>query len=572
MVARRFRPLLVVLAGLSVLAVAGVFLARPGIEAAVRDRIVREAAARGVQVQVDEVHVGMAPPLTLRGLHVEKPGVWSATSPEARITLLPWARRLRVAMDALALQGPNGLTVDVAPAEWEMPMSAAGRVPVDLRSPGGLSLVWVATPDGGRLDGTASDAPLGQLLTVRRNGLPVVDPGTVTGTVHVVLAGKDVGFDVDVAGRAVRLAALENEDTPDESPAVVFGEPTDVTVRMQGSWRKASGELDLRSWHVTVGGASLSGAVSLRDGRGDPSLDLTLDVERVDFAALFRASGLARVEAVAARDDVLDGGDLGAASLSARFQGRLGDPATFTVEQRLDFTPPPRVPPAIGRLRGDFVHRAPLTGGGETDVPVSPTSPDFIAIGDVPPLVLRTLLLAEDAGFYGHRGIDLREIPGAVLTNWSRGRPARGASTITQQLAKNLFLSRDKRLGRKLQELSIALLLESTLSKHRILEIYLNVIEWGPGIFGLRPAARHYFHKEPAELTAHETAFLVALIPGPIKYQRSFAHGTLSPGFRPLVDGLLAKLRSVDALTEEEYQGAIAEDLVVEPGIISGGR
>jgi Transglycosylase len=90
---------------------------------------------------------------------------------------------------------------------------------------------------------------------------------------------------------------------------------------------------------------------------------------------------------------------------------------------------------------------------------VSPESPDFIALRDVPPLFARTLLLAEDAGFYGHRDIDLRELPTALLTNWSRGGAARGASTITQQLAKNLFLSRDKQLGRKLQELAITFML-----------------------------------------------------------------------------------------------------------------
>jgi monofunctional biosynthetic peptidoglycan transglycosylase len=173
------------------------------------------------------------------------------------------------------------------------------------------------------------------------------------------------------------------------------------------------------------------------------------------------------------------------------------------------------------------------------------------------------LLLAEDTTFFGHRGIDLSEIPPALITNWERGGVARGASTITQQLAKNLFLSRDKNVGRKLQELCLSLLLESTLPKERILEIYLNVIEWGPDLYGLRPAARRYFDKEPKELTPREIAFLVALIPGPVKYQRSFADGTLSPGFRPLVDELLAKVHSVGGLSDQEYDAARAEALAV---------
>ena len=165
--------------------------------------------------------------------------------------------------------------------------------------------------------------------------------------------------------------------------------------------------------------------------------------------------------------------------------------------------------------------------------------------------------LREDASFYGHRGIDLRELPTALLTNWSRGGAARGASTITQQLAKNLFLSRDKQLGRKLQELAITFLLESALGKDRILEIYLNIIEWGPGLHGLRPAARRYFGREPRALTPAEMAFLVTIIPGPIKYQSSFAHGMPGPGLSLLIEDLLAKLHSVDAISEEEYRQAL---------------
>src|SRR5262249_33367062 len=195
--------------------------------------------------------------------------------------------------------------------------------------------------------------------------------------------------------------------------------------------------------------------------------------------------------------------------------------------------------------------------GPHRPIDLSLASPDFIALRDVPPLFVRALLLAEDAGFYGHRGVDLREMPAALLTDWARGGAARGASTITQQLAKNLFLSPEKVLGRKLQELSCALLLESARGKSRILEIYLNAIEWGPELCGLRPAARASFEKEPRDLTPAQTAFLVSLIPGPIKCQVSFAHGTLAPGMRQLVDALLAKLRSVDALSEEQYRAAL---------------
>ena len=260
------------------------------------------------------------------------------------------------------------------------------------------------------------------------------------------------------------------------------------------------------------------------------------------------------------------GGDLGSATIDVRVRGRLADPASLSVSQRINFTPPRQMPPAIARLRGDFIFSSEAGVGPHRPIDVSPASPDFIALRDVPPLFVRTLLIAEDTGFYGHRGIDLRELPAALLTDWARGGAARGASTITQQLAKNLFLSRDKRLGRKLQELAITFLLESALGKDRILEIYLNIIEWGPDLRGLRPAARRYFGREPQALTPAEMAFLVAIIPGPIKYQRSFAHGTPGPGLRSLIDELLAKLRSVHAIDEVEYLQALSEPIVVAGG------
>ena len=194
-------------------------------------------------------------------------------------------------------------------------------------------------------------------------------------------------------------------------------------------------------------------------------------------------------------------------------------------------------------------------------IEVSAASPDFIARAEVPPLFVQTLLLGEDAAFFSHRGVDLAELPKAMAANRAEGAAVRGASTITQQLAKNLFLSRERSLHRKLQELALAFLLESALGKDRILEIYLNVIEWGPGLHGLRPAARHYFGKAAGCVDPEEMAFLVTLIPGPIKYQRSFEEGALSPGLEPLVTNLLSKLRSLEALSSEEYEAALAETL-----------
>ena len=513
-------------------------------------------------MRIDDTHVGLWPPLRLTGVGLDLPGNWrlSAKGVEVR-----WLGRTRLDVTDARLQGPAGLTIAAASSAWNV----AGLGSGDLR----IALIADPTPHQHRLvlrrmvePGTiawtveASDAPIGRLLDVRRYDRPLLDGGTMSGVLKLARTHEAVGFDVNVAARAARLPALASEEAEQEP----LGRPTALTAQVAGSWSRDEGKLDVPRWRATVEGAALSGSIALRDLKSDPSVDLSLDVERMDFARLLRTSGLDAPEALGPESTTRSEGDLGSASLAARAQGRIAEPASFTVSQKIDFTPPTRIPQAIQRLRGPFVHKMGQEPGPVRTIDVSPSSPDFIPLSEVPPLFLRTLLIAEDAGFYSHPGIDLREMPAAILTDWARGRAARGASTITQQLAKNLFLSREKHLGRKLQELSVTLLLESALGKGRILEIYVNVIEWGPDLYGLKPAARAYFGREPKDLTPAQMAFLVSLIPAPVKYQSSFAHGTPGPGLRQLVDALLAKLRSVEALSEEDYQAALAESIVVQ--------
>jgi Transglycosylase len=525
--------------------------------------IVREAAARGLVATIAEVHVGFLPPLAITGLRLEKPGGWALTAAEVRVTLRAWGRgvvgRTRVALGPVRVTGPGGLSVDAGPSRWRIVSTAEGALAAELEDPAAaLAVQWHKAEGGTRVEVRATDVPAGRMVDVRRGG-PLFDAGIVGGTVHVTATSASVAFDGDLRSHAFRTATFADR----EGDGRDFGPPTDVGFRFDGSWSAAGARLDLPRWRVETDGVVAAGSLLVEDAFRDPRTEGTLEVERVDFARLLASAGLEPPDAVAAGSAKSGSGDMGSASLRAGFSGRLADPASFVVSQRLDFTPPRKPVPAIERLRGDFAHEVLPAGGGRRTIDVSPRSPDFIAFPDIPPLFVRTLLLGEDSGFFGHSGLDLSELPAALLTNWNRGGAARGASTISQQLAKNLFLSRDKRMGRKLQELSLALLLEARLGKERILEIYLNVIEWGPDLYGLRPAARRYFDEEPRELTPAQMALLVALIPGPVKYQRSLASGHPSPGFRPLVDGLLAKLRSVDALSEEAYRAALADELPV---------
>jgi monofunctional biosynthetic peptidoglycan transglycosylase len=127
----------------------------------------------------------------------------------------------------------------------------------------------------------------------------------------------------------------------------------------------------------------------------------------------------------------------------------------------------------------------------------------------------RAVLVAEDSAFFDHDGVDLNELRASLERNWEEGSFTRGASTITQQLAKNLYLSPSRNPIRKLKELMITRRLEAELSKRRILEIYLNVIEWGDGIFGAEAAARAYFGKPASALEPDEAALLAGAIINP---------------------------------------------------------
>jgi len=130
----------------------------------------------------------------------------------------------------------------------------------------------------------------------------------------------------------------------------------------------------------------------------------------------------------------------------------------------------------------------------------------------------RAVIAAEDASFFVHEGFDWEGLRDAAIHNFEAGEMRRGGSTITQQLAKNLYLSSERTLWRKAREALITRTLEHRLTKERILELYLNVAEWGRGIYGAEAAARHHFGKSAADLSAEEAAWLAAILPSPQRY------------------------------------------------------
>lgn len=193
----------------------------------------------------------------------------------------------------------------------------------------------------------------------------------------------------------------------------------------------------------------------------------------------------------------------------------------------------------------------------------------WIALPRLPRHVVNAVIVAEDGLFYAHGGIDWFEVQESFTRNIDEGKFARGASTITQQLAKNLYLSTSKDPIRKFKEVLITLLLEQQLSKDRILEIYLNIIEWGRGIFGIEMAARTYFGKSASALTLDEATRLAAVIPSPLQHrpnedsryvlrrkrivlERMRARSMASPSEGSLNPGAVAPMTSPELMLDEQ--------------------
>jgi monofunctional biosynthetic peptidoglycan transglycosylase len=189
---------------------------------------------------------------------------------------------------------------------------------------------------------------------------------------------------------------------------------------------------------------------------------------------------------------------------------------------------------------------------------VGPQNPNWTPSGRIPAEMKWAVILAEDANFYKHEGFDVKAIKNAIKYDLEKKSLKRGASTITQQTAKNLFLSREKTITRKLKEIYLAYRMEQELTKGRIIEFYLNVVELGPMVYGIGHGSRYYFGKPASALTPRECAFLAAMLPGPrLAYNPYKNLGKVLKRS----DMILRLLRQKGVLSEGEYQAALATEL-----------
>jgi membrane peptidoglycan carboxypeptidase len=198
---------------------------------------------------------------------------------------------------------------------------------------------------------------------------------------------------------------------------------------------------------------------------------------------------------------------------------------------------------------------------------VGPENPNFRSLDQIPDYLKYAIMTSEDGAFYYHHGFIPDAIRESIITNLKQKRFARGGSTISMQLVKNVFLNRNKTITRKLEEMLITWLIEyeRLVSKDRMLEVYLNVIETGPGVYGMTEAARYYFNKEVKNLTLAESIFLASIVPRPKAFKYSFTEeGKLQPYLENYYSLVSSKMLAKGWITPEDYDAL--EPLVILSG------
>lgn len=193
------------------------------------------------------------------------------------------------------------------------------------------------------------------------------------------------------------------------------------------------------------------------------------------------------------------------------------------------------------------------------EVKLCPGTNSYVPLKAISPILQKSIILTEDSSFFQHEGFDWDAIEKNAREALEKKKFKRGGSTISQQLAKNMFLSKEKTLWRKFIEMLITQKIETVLTKKEILERYLNVIEFGKNIYGIKAASQFYFQKHPSNLTVVESAFLAMLLPNPKKYSASFYKKELTPFARRRIKHIINDMFAYKRINEEQYLAALVD-------------
>jgi len=365
--------------------------------------------------------------------------------------------------------------------------------------------------DGSDIAATLEGGPVSlSLLGIQDGaaGLVDVSDATVTGRARVVLAadGSALTFDAEGGTRGLSIASARL------ASEIVRG--IDLQLRARGVL-SAAGELRVDDVAATLGSMHVAAAGVLDQQPDHVAAAFRFAVPAASCQSLLDSIPTALLPTV--RGTVI-AGTFGASGRFA-FDTRSLDQLVLDYQVQ-DGCRVVRVPPMLARDRFTqaFSHQIYLPDGSTADRTTGPGTPNWTSLDQISPYMQVAVLTTEDGGFPRHHGFNRSSIRSSLIANLKARRFVRGASTITMQLAKNLFLSREKTLSRKLEEVVLTDYLEQTFSKDELMELYLNVIEFGPAVYGVADAAEYYFGRSPAELNLAECLFLSSLLPAPLRY------------------------------------------------------
>ncbi len=465
----------------------------------------------------------------------------------ARGTLGPWGARVVFVDDVTSFE--------LVPAEH-----GDGRKPLELnalipRGPG----KWV----GEMKIGPATLAEIG----VQEKAFGLVDVATTTAE-----AKGSLELDPD-AKTLVANGQIQLHGAGFENARIADGVVTGIDVGARGLLTSSG---DLRSWSLAGGSFQLGKLTLAIDGSLDrttgadgkpatrlgvqwsvPTLPCADALQSIPTALIPKLTGMGMEGTFGAH------GSVGFDTLAPE-KTQL----EFFVEQKCRITTAPAAL-SVERFHQIFELRTYDPSGKPGEIKqFGPGTPGWVSYSNISPYVRVAIQTCEDGAFFSHNGFSPMAIRNAIIANLKAGKFALGASTVSMQLAKNVFLDRRKQLSRKVQEAVLTAWLEQSLSKTEILELYLNVIEYGPNLYGIGPASWHYFGRPASDLDPLEATFLVSILPAPVRRHSMWSAGGPGDGYLHYLRVLLKEELRRSLLDEQEYEASANEPLAFwKPGM-----
>jgi len=321
--------------------------------------------------------------------------------------------------------------------------------------------------------------------------------------------------------------------------ATVPVEGIDFSIAGTGHWLPVDRRLELASGSIGLGKAKaeVKGAVELTDDHY--AFDIAANLKQAPCTEVVRSIPRALLGDMAlAKWRGTLGGKLRLQTDSRDLEKTI---LSFDINDKCGFEVVP-VLADLSRFARPFVHSVTEPDGSVFSMQTGPGSENWTPIEQISPFLVHAIMVHEDPQFFSHHGFSPIHIRNALVRDLQVHRFAVGASTISMQLVKNVFLHREKTLARKLQEVLLTWWTERVMQKRDILELYLNVIEYGPGVYGIRKAAQHYWNRSPSELSPAESVFLAQILPAPKRYHTHYQRNALTPGWAAGMRAFLKRL------------------------------